>query len=185
MFSKKQNNRFNVSVFFVLFFVLQSYDQKEAVWRSGQLATGSGQCAWTFPKVHGHSPDQAALWEVINTSHTHIPTYTCTHTHTKTNILILMYSFSSNIHQLLDLKVETVYSCRSPVYCIVCLRRYPLTHLSFHTGKTAPSVIRIYSLFYLFLWEKSTNKLKREYQCTHLLLMKILLIIVPVLLTFP
>lgn len=46
-------------------FVFQSHDQEEAVRGGGQPAAGGGQCAGTFPQVHGHPPDQAAFWEVI------------------------------------------------------------------------------------------------------------------------
>lgn len=56
-------------------FGFQSHDQKEAVWWGGQPAAGSGQCAWTFPQVHGHTPDQTAIWEVTEV-HTLTPTHT-------------------------------------------------------------------------------------------------------------
>lgn len=51
--------------------VLQSNDQEEAVRWGGQPAAGSGQRAGALPQIHGHSSDQAAFWEVIQT-HRHL-----------------------------------------------------------------------------------------------------------------
>lgn len=51
--------------------MFQSHDQEEAVRGGGQPAAGGGQRAGTFPQVHGHSPDQAALREVSHSACTH------------------------------------------------------------------------------------------------------------------